>query len=191
MWQPNKESRMKSLAVVCLAAVLLVPGLQDPKPSAPSSPRVLLAAPANPQIDYPGFLEIARKAENLRAARRLGEAEFAAAMREPGTVLLDARSADKYQLRHIAGAVSLPFTDFTAASLATVIPSKDTRVLIYCNNNFAGDERALATKAAAASLNISTYIALATYGYTNVWELAPKLDVKASKLAWAGTAVGR
>jgi hypothetical protein len=64
-------------------------------------------------------------------------------------------------------------------------------VLIYCNNNFAGDERAFASKSPAASLNISTYIALATYGYSNVWELAPNLDVKASVLEWAGTAVGR
>ena len=178
---------MKSLAVLCFAAALLVPGLQDPKPPAPSAPPPI----ANPQIDYPGFLEIANKAENVRAARRLGEPEFAAAMREPGTVLLDARSADKYRLRHIAGAVSLPFTDFTAASLAKAIPSKATRVLIYCNNNFAGDQRAFESKAPRASLNISTYIALATYGYTNVWELAPNLDVKASKLEWAGTGVGR
>lgn len=180
---------MKSIAVLCFAAALLVPALQDPKPPAPPATRPV--AIANPQIDYPGFLEIAIKAENVRAARRLGETEFAAAMREPGTVLLDARSADKYRLRHIAGAVSLPFTDFTAASLAKAIPSKATRVLIYCNNNFAGDQRAFASKARAASLNISTYIALATYGYTNVWELAPILDVETSKLEWAGTAVGR
>lgn len=183
---------MKSLAAVCFTAALLAPVLQEPKPSAPTVPPARrLLAPANPQIDYPGFLEIATKAEKLRAERRLGEAEFAAAMREPGTVLLDARSADKYRLRHVAGAVSLPFTDFTAESLAKVIPNKDTRVLIYCNNNFAGDQRALATKAPAASLNISTYIALATYGYTNVWELGPHVDVKASKLEWAGTAVGK
>src|SRR4029079_19353567 len=103
---------------------------QDPKPSAQRAPIAQrLPAVANPQIDYPGFLEIASKAEKVREARRLGEPEFAAAMREPGTVLLDARSADRYQLRHIAGAVSLPFTDFTAASLAKVIPGKDTRVL--------------------------------------------------------------
>src|SRR5262245_17610635 len=122
---------MKSFAAVCFAAALLVPGLQDPKPSAPRTPAApRLPVPANPQIDYPGFLEIATKAEKMRAERRLGEVEFAAAMREPGTVLLDARSADRYRLRHIAGAVSMPFTDFTDASLAKVIPKKDTRVLI-------------------------------------------------------------
>ena len=33
-----------------------------------------------------------------------------------------------------------------------------------------------------ASLNISTYIALYSYGYRNVYELAPQLDPEQSKL---------
>lgn len=92
-------------------------------------------------------------------------------------------------MRHIRGAVSLPFTDFTAESLARVIPAKNTRVLIYCNNNFLGAPVSLASKAAPASLNISTYIALATYGYTNIYELAPLLDVATTKLPFEGTEV--
>ena len=35
-------------------------------------------------------------------------------MKEPGVVVLDARSSSMYRLRHIDGAVNLPFTDFTA-----------------------------------------------------------------------------
>ena len=143
----------------------------------------------NPLIDYPRFRQIARKVEPLREKRRVTEEQFAALAAEPGTVVLDARSADKYALRHIRGAVSLPFTDFTAESLAKVIPAKATRVLIYCNNNFRGAPRSLASKAAPASLNISTYIALATYGYTNIYELAPLLDVATTKLTFDGTEV--
>jgi phage shock protein E len=37
-------------------------------------------------------------------------------------------------------------------------------------------------KIARASLNLSTYIALYSYGYRNVYELAPLIDLKASKL---------
>jgi hypothetical protein len=33
-----------------------------------------------------------------------------------------------------------------------------------------------------ASLNLSTYVALYTYGYRNIYELAPLIDIKASKL---------
>ena len=110
-------------------------------------------------------------------------------MAEPGTVLLDARSADKFALRHVEGAVSLPFTDFTAEALAKVIPTKGTRVLIYCNNNFVNEPAAFPSKLPIASLNISTYIALATYGYDNVYELGPVLDVNTTTLPFAGTAV--
>ena len=143
----------------------------------------------NQLIDYAQFRKIAREVEPIREKRRVSEQQFAALAAEPGTVVLDARSADKYALRHIRGAVSLPFTDFTAESLAKVIPAKDTRVLIYCNNNFLGAPRSLASKSAPASLNISTYIALATYGYTNVCELGPLLDVATTKLTFDGTEV--
>src|SRR5260370_176274 len=92
----------------------------------------------NELIDYPKYLQIARDVAPLRAKRRLTEEQFAAMAAEPGTVVLDARSADKFRLRHIKGAVSLPFTDFTEESLAKVLPARTTRVLIYCNNNFRG-----------------------------------------------------
>ncbi|MFO0728740.1 MAG: rhodanese-like domain-containing protein [Myxococcota bacterium] len=136
----------------------------------------------NPQIDYKTYLRVSAEVEETRLQHRLTEEQFAAMAADPGTVVLDARSADKYRLLHLRGAVSLPFTDFTAEELARVIPSKDTRVLIYCNNNFLGDPRAFATKAAPASLNINTYVSLAIYGYRNVYELGPLLDVKTTRL---------
>lgn len=91
--------------------------------------------------------------------------------------------------RYGRDAVSVPFTDFTAEALAKVIPTKTTRVLIYCNNNFVNEPAAFPSKLPAASLNISTYIALATYGYTNVYELGPVLDVKSTTLPFTGMAV--
>src|SRR3954449_13443420 len=143
----------------------------------------------NPLIDYAAFRKIAAEVQPVREKHRITEEQFAAMAAELGTVVLDARSADKYALRHIRGAVSLPFTDFTAESLAQAIPAKNTRVLIYCNNNFLGAPRSLAAKSAPASLNISTYIALATYGYTNIYELGPLLDVATTKLPFSGTEV--
>ena len=82
----------------------------------------------NPLIDYTRFRQIAAQVEPVREKHRVTEEQFAAMAGEPGTLVLDARSADKYALRHIRGAVSLPFTDFTADSLARVIPAKNTRV---------------------------------------------------------------
>ena len=141
----------------------------------------------NPAIDMDGFLRDAATAAEARELRRLTEDEFLAMSREPGTIVLDARSRDKFDERHVKGAVSLPFTDFTAAALARVIPTKETRILIYCNNNFLNDERAFAEKAIRASLNLSTWVALHTYGYDNVYELGPRLDVGTTKIALVGT----
>ena len=151
----------------------------------------LLAADRIPNqlIDYPKFVRIAERSGSAREQRRVTEDQFMELAARPDTVVLDARSADKFAMRHIKGAVRLPFTDFTEASLAKAIPTKTTRVLIYCNNNFRGSPAAFASKSPAASLNISSYIALTTYGYTNVYELGPLLDVAKTKLPFEGSEV--
>jgi hypothetical protein len=95
--------------------------------------------PPNPQIDMAGFLADAHAAARERESRRVDEATFVRMMREPDTVVIDARSRAMFERRHIAGAVSLSFPDFTAETLARAIPHPTTRVLIYCNNNFASD----------------------------------------------------
>lgn len=105
--------------------------------------------------------------------------------REPGTVVLDARSRDKYDELHVKGAINLPFPDIAIESLKATIPDKDTRILIYCNNNFANAEGAFPAKIARASLNLSTYIALYSYGYRNVYELGPLVELRQSKLEFS------
>jgi phage shock protein E len=142
---------------------------------------------ANPAIDMPGYLRAAAEAAEHRESRRLTEDDFIRMSREPGTVILDARSHEKYNELHIKGAINLSFPDITVESLNTALPDKNTRILIYCNNNFVGAEKAFPTKAPVASLNLSTYISLYSYGYRNVYELGPLLDIKTSKLdfVWA------
>jgi rhodanese-related sulfurtransferase len=141
---------------------------------------------ANPQIDMPRFLVLAGEAAEHRETRRVSEEEFLRMSGEAGTVVLDARSREKFEELHVKGAVNLSFPDFTEKALAEVIPARETRVLIYCNNNFMNDESAFALKAPPASLNLSTYVALYTYGYRNVYELGPRLDVRTTKLVLEG-----
>ncbi|MGC3991342.1 MAG: rhodanese-like domain-containing protein [Chthoniobacteraceae bacterium] len=143
----------------------------------------------NPLIDYSKFSQIVNDSEQERQSHRLTEAQFLAAMQEKGVVILDARSAARYAQRHVRGAVSLPFTDFTAETLAGVIPAKATKVLIYCNNNFKGDPVSFASKAPAASLNLSTYTSLKAYGYSNIYELGPLLEVQKTSIPFAGSLV--
>jgi hypothetical protein len=140
------------------------------------------ASIANPAIDMPGYLRTASEAAKHRETRRLSEDDFIRMSREPGTVILDARSGEKYNELHIKGAINLSFPDITVDSLNRTFPDKNQRILIYCNNNFVGAEKPFPTKAPVASLNISTYISLYSYGYRNVYELGPLLDIKNSKL---------
>ena len=136
----------------------------------------------NPSIDMKSYLRLAREAAGHREKRRLTEEEFITMSRRPGVIVLDARSKEKYDEMHVENAINLSFPDITIESLIRVLPDKNATILIYCNNNFRNEERAFPTKMAAASLNISTYIALYTYGYRNVYELGPLLDAETTKL---------
>jgi hypothetical protein len=140
----------------------------------------------NRLIDYDGFLTNASKVALLRNERRISEDQFIRMAQEPGTIVFDARSDDKYKGLHIKGARHLSFPEITEAELAKVFPSKGTRILIYCNNNFLNAPNTLASKAPAASLNIHTFNTLYSYGYTNVYELGPLIDIKKTKLQFEG-----
>lgn len=143
------------------------------------------AQSANPQIDYPGFRALTQKVEKQRRARLIDFARFSAEAAKPGTLILDARSADAYARGHIAGAVNLPFTDFTAESLARVIgPDRNRPILIYCNNNFSNDRAPVMLKARPLALNIQTFINLVGYGYANVWELDAVIDFDDPAVNW-------
>jgi rhodanese-related sulfurtransferase len=140
---------------------------------------------ANPAIDIDGYLDMSREAARHRATRRVTEEEFLRMAREPNTIVLDARSGERFRELHVKGAVNLSFPDITVDSLARLIPDKNTRVLIYCNNNFEGAESPFPAKLARASLNVPTYITLYTYGYRNVYELGPLVNIRQSKLPFA------
>ena len=137
---------------------------------------------ANPAIDMPGYLQVSREAAEHRESRLLSEQQFMRMSREPGTVVLDARSREKFDELHIQDALSLPFPDIAIESLKAVLPDKKTRILIYCNNNFANAEGPFPEKIARASLNLSTYIALYSYGYRDVYELEPLIRIEATSL---------
>lgn len=163
---------MKYLALALLSCVVLSNGTV----AAPTKPI------ANPAIDMEGYLHVSRAAAKHRETRRVSEDDFIRMSRESGTIILDARSREKYDLLHIKGAVNLSFPDIAVETLKQTLPDKSARILIYCNNNFVNAEEPFPTKLPAASLNLTTYIALYNYGYRNIYELAPQIDPKRSKL---------
>ena len=164
--------------VVLVIAMWFVPAIAQTTQQA----QQMQQAPVNPAIDMAGFLRVSQRAAVHRESRRVSEEEFARMSREPGTIVLDARSKEKYDELHVKQAINLSFPDIAIESLKKTIPDKKARILIYCNNNFRNAEGPFPSKLPSASLNISTYIALYNYGYRNVYELRDTLELSASKL---------
>jgi hypothetical protein len=161
------------------------------------------------KVSFEDFKSIVAEAEPHRASRLIDLDTFLKMSKEPGTIILDSRSTFRYERIHLKGAKHLSFTDFTQKNLEKTIPSFDTRILIYCNNNFEGDQIDFATKAAVPSLgprrvspaeqfraqakplmmalNIPTYINLYGYGYRNVYELDELVNVRDTRISFEGS----
>jgi hypothetical protein len=146
-----------------------------------------LANLANPAVDVDAYRADVAAATRARAERLVSEDEFIRMARQPDTVIIDARSRAKYDALHVRGAINLSFPDLTVASLAAAVPDRKMRILIYCNNNFRDAPDPMPSKLPAAALNLATYTALYTYGYRNVYELAPLLSVATTRIELEGS----
>ncbi|MDX2361624.1 MAG: rhodanese-like domain-containing protein [Crocinitomicaceae bacterium] len=152
------------------------------------------------KVDYKAFLKLAIEVQPHRAERLVTIEEFNEMSSQENVIILDTRSKAMYDAKHVAGAIHLNFSDFTQGALEALIPSKDTRILIYCNNNFDDDEQYFPTKGFAPSnepaneeltlaLNIPTYINLYGYGYKNVYELSELISIYNERVTLEGTQV--
>jgi rhodanese-related sulfurtransferase len=161
-------------------------------------------------VSFDDYKSLMAKVEGHRAKRLVDLDTFLKMSQEEGTIILDTRSDFRFERLHLKGAKHLSFTDFTQANLAKVIPTHITRILIYCNNNFTGNQVDFATKRSIPgsvaggisasqmasqakpimlALNIPTYINLMGYGYENVYELDELVDVTDKRITLEGTVV--
>ena len=141
-------------------------------------------APGSPEIDFAGFMDVSSEVFQLRDERLLSLKAFNQMAEAPDTIILDARSRYAFELGHIDGSVNLPFSEFTDEKLAQVIPSKTTRILIYCNNNFTDDAEPIPLKRISMALNIPTFINLFGYGYENIYELGILTETTNADVNW-------
>lgn len=159
------------------------------------------------KVSFPDFKGLVAEVEAHRASRLVSLDAFLKMSKEPGTIILDSRSTFRYDRIHLQGAKHLSFTDFTQSNLKGVIPSFDTKILIYCNNNFDGNQTDFASKIALPppnpvatqmasqakpvmmALNIPTYINLYGYGYRNVYELDELVKVSDPRIRFEGSIV--
>jgi phage shock protein E len=170
---------MRSFMLITILALMQLSGV------AQASDAPTIADGQNPLIDYHGFVTLASDVGPLRQTRLVSLDRFAAMRADPRVLLLDARSERAFAEGHVAGAVNLPFSDFTAESLRSVIGDDVNRsILIYCNNNFTDNRRPVVTKKIELALNVQTFINLVGYGYTNVWELGAATASTDPRMAW-------
>ncbi len=164
------------------------------------------------KVSFLDFKGLVAEVEAHRASRLIDLNAVLKMSRDAGVIVPDSRSRFRLDRIHLKGAKHLAFTDCTHDNLAQVIPSLETRILIYCNNNFDGNEtdfastvafpRPKSTDAVAAqlaaqakplmmALSISTDVNLQGYGYRNVFELHELVEVNDPRIAFEGTAAGQ
>jgi hypothetical protein len=157
-------------------------------------------------VDYDDFKNLVLEIEKERENHLLSLDDFLKMSHEKNTVVLDSRSDFRYNRKHLKGAIHLDFTDFTQENLYKLIPDPNTRILIYCNNNFDGDPIDFASKMSfpknapetqilanrkpiMLALNIPTHINLYGYGYKNVYELDELVHINDARIKFEGTEV--
>jgi hypothetical protein len=158
--------------------------------------------------DYSDFKKLVLEVEPYRNERLISLDTFLKMSKEENTVILDTRSDFRYDRKHLKGAIHLDFTNFTQQALWDLIPNPDTRILIYCNNNFEGDQIDFTSKISIPdssaetqilsnrkpimlALNIPTYINLYGYGFRNIYELDELVNVNDPRIVFEGTVVSR
>ncbi len=98
------------------------------------------------KVSFDDFKGLVAKVEAHRAGRLVDLDTFLRMSKEPGAVILDTRSTFRFERIHVKGARHLSFPDFTQDNLREVIPTFETKILIYCNNNFEGNQTDFASK---------------------------------------------
>ena len=94
------------------------------------SPVALGQSKKKAKVSFDDFKELVAAVEPHRARRLIDFATFLKKSKEPNVIILDSRSAFRFERIHLKGARHLAFTDFTQENLAKVIPSFDTTILI-------------------------------------------------------------
>ena len=162
------------------------------------------------KVSFDDFKELVAQVESHRVSRLIDLNTFTKMSKQPGVIVLDSRSDFRFERIHVKGARHLAFTDFTQDNLAKVIPSFESTILIYCNNNFDGNQTDFASKVALPrpkpdkvvatqfaaqakprmmALNIPTHVNLYGYGYRNIYELDELVKVTDPRIEFEGSIV--
>lgn len=167
-------------------------------------------------VSYSFYDSLVNEVSAYRKNRLISLDAFLTKKEEENCVILDTRSKEMYDRKHVKGAIHLNFSDFTQFNLDQIMSEyagRNTQILIYCNNNFADpikpnlQDPAFVSKVAlpvfedeasinptlmsgnSLALNIPTFINLYGYGYRNIFELDELVYTNDPRIEFEGTDV--
>jgi len=81
-------------------------------------------------VDYDAYEKIVSEVKEHRSERLISADKFVEMSKMDNVVILDTRSKEMYDAKHIKGAIHLNFSDFTQDNLEALFPSRDVNILI-------------------------------------------------------------
>lgn len=93
----------------------------------------------SPLVSFDDYENLMKKVKEHRKTRLVNLNIFNEMSAKEEVYILDTRSKEMYDRKHVKGAIHLNFSDFNQTNLDELFPNRNTTILIYCNNNFMND----------------------------------------------------
>jgi hypothetical protein len=93
----------------------------------------------SPLVNFEDYENLMSAVKEHRKTRLVDLNEFNKMSMRTDVYILDTRSKEMYDRKHIKGAIHLNFSDFTQENLDAIFLNRNATILIYCNNNFMDD----------------------------------------------------
>lgn len=90
----------------------------------------------SPLVSFEDYEQLMSEVKEHRKSRLVDLNTFRRMRMRQDVYILDTRSKEMYDRKHVKGAIHLNFSDFTQENLDALFPNRDAVILIYCNNNF-------------------------------------------------------
>ena len=112
--------------------------------------------------------------DEIRLKRQIKYTEISDLLKDKDVVVLDVSSKEEYDCGHIKGAKNLSVSDITEKSLPKIIPSQQTKIIIYCEKTFNPISRQMPLTRVAFPI-------IYKFGYENIYEIEMEEDFSRKK----------
>lgn len=111
-----------------------------------------------------GYFDDWEKIDKIRSERQIHYTKVPEILKKGDAIILDVRSKESYDCGHIKGAKNLSLTDITEKTLPKIVPSKQTKIIIYCEKTLSPPVRRMAATKIAFPI-------IYKLGYENIHEI--------------------